>query len=425
LSFIVALLTRIPERIVSYTSLKGPLMILLLAALLAAQDWTRFRGPDGAGLAGDVELPETWTESDYKWKVSVPGLGHGQPVAWGDKLFLLSSRNDGQERLVLCLSAADGKTLWTAAVPMATHKKHKDSSYASGTPVVDAERVYAVFASPQQHLVKAFDHSGRELWGADLGPFQSEHGHASSPVLFEGRLIVQNDQIGESSVVAFDAKTGERAWTCPRRPDGKASFSTPTILQRPGKSPELLLSCTAFGLSSIDAASGRPNWEARVFDKRTVSSPVVAGDLVIGTCGEGSGANTVVAVKLGGKGDVTASHVAWKIQKSAPYVPTPLVSGNRVYLLHDKGFVSCAEASTGRIVWTDRVGGSFYGSPVLAGGKLYALSMQGECVVLAAGDEYKVLGKNPLGEGSHSTPCVAGGRLYLRTFGHLLCVGAK
>lgn len=404
--------------------MRNLILLLLLSALPAeAQDWTRFRGPNGTGVSNADKLPEKWTEADFKWRVPLPGAGHGQPVIWGDRIFLISARAEGKERLLVCLNKADGKELWTSVVPLAGHKKHKDNSFASSTPAVDADRVYAVFVSPQDHLVKAFDHAGKEQWSLNLGSFNSEHGHGASPLLYEGKLIVQNDQIDEGSIVAIDVKSGKIAWKLPRRANEKSSFSSPCLLERKGKAPELLTLSTSYGISSVDPRSGVLNWEARVFDKRCVSSPVIAGDLVIGTCGEGSGANTVVAVKLGGKGDVTSSHVAWKIQKSAPYVPTPLVSGDRVYLLHDKGFISCAEASTGKILWNDRVGGSFYGSPILAGGKLYALSMQGEAIVLAAGEEYKLISKNPLGEGSHSTPCVDGGRLYLRTFGHLVCVG--
>jgi outer membrane protein assembly factor BamB len=180
----------------------------------------------------------------------------------------------------------------------------------------------------------------------------------------------------------------------------------------------------AYGISGIDAKTGTLLWEARIFDRRTVSSPVVAGNLVIGTCGEG-GSGSLFAVRLGGKGDVTATHLAYRIDRGAPYVPTPVVSGDRMFLMSDKGIASAVEASTGKVIWTERVGGNFFGSYVLVEGRLYIMSWEGECVVLEAGDQFRVLAKNPLGEGTYSTPCVDGGRFYLKTHGHLLCVGGK
>jgi outer membrane protein assembly factor BamB len=399
-------------------------VFVALALPAAAQEWTRFRGPNGTGVAEKAELPVTWTEKDFRWRTALPGTGHSQPVVAGDRLFVTSAEGNGAERVVLCVDKKEGKILWSRKFASSAHKVHKSNSHASSSPAVDSERVFAVFATPENHWVKAWDHSGKELWSRDLGPFKSEHGHGSSPVVFEDKLIVSNDQIGESSIVALNVKTGAPVWTCKRRGNEKASFSTPCVLVREGKAPELLTLSTSYGISSLDLKTGAINWEARVFDKRTCSSPVVAGDLVIGTCGEGSGANTVQAVKLGGKGDVTGSHLAWTIQKPAPYVPTSVVQGDRLFMIIDQGFAGCVEASTGRMIWRERLGDGFFGSPVLAGGRIYAPNVKGEMVVLAASDEFKILAKNPLGEGSHSTPCIDGNRMYVRTFGHLVCLGA-
>ena len=152
---------------------------------------------------------------------------------------------------------------------------------ALATTAVDAERVYAVFSSTEQFLVKAFDHEGKELWSANLGGFRSQHGHGASPILWDGKLIVSNDQDGESFVVALDAKTGRQVWKSPRRStDRGAAYGTPCLLERPGAPPELLLTSQSYGISSIDPKTGRPNWEAKVFDKRAVSSPVIADNLI-------------------------------------------------------------------------------------------------------------------------------------------------
>jgi outer membrane protein assembly factor BamB len=407
---------------------------LILAAttvpVASAQDWTRFRGPNGTGVSDSKGIPVTWTEKDFRWRVTLPGESHSNPVVWGDKLVLESATNSGTERLLLCLSKEDGKELWSKKYPMAANPKHKLNSFASSTPAVDAERVYALFADADKYLVKAWDHSGKEVWTVNLGPFKSQHGLGASPIVYDEKLIVTNDQDGDSFIVALDLKTGKQVWKCPRRGvEQNTAYGTPTILERKGLPTQILTTSFAHGISGLDAKTGTLLWEAKVFDKRAVSSPVVAGDLVFGSCGSGGGGNFVAAVKLGGKGDVTSSHLAYTVKASAPYVPTPVVQGERIFWVSDDGFASCVEAATGRIVWKERIGekagGNFYGSPVLINGKIYCSSSKGEVVVLAASDEFKVLSRNPLGEGTHSTPCIDGDRLYMKTFTHLVCLGGK
>jgi outer membrane protein assembly factor BamB len=397
----------------------------LLTAPAGAQEWTRFRGPNGTGISTAKDIPVSWTERDFRWRVPLAGEGHAQPVFWGDKIFVPSARNQGRERLLQCLNRADGAELWSRAVPLSTHNKHRLNSYASSTPAVDADRVVACFVDPAKFLVKAWDHAGRELWSVDLGPFVSQHGHGASPILYEGKVIVTNDEDGASFVAALDVKDGSIVWKTPRDPalQGTA-YSTPCILQIDGGAPQLLLTSQAHGISSLDPRTGKPNWQARVFDKRAVSSPVVAGNLVIGTCGAGGGGHYVSAVRLGGSGDVTDTHVAYTIREKAPYCPTPLVVGDRLYLISDDGVAGAFEASTGRAIWSGRVGGTFYGAPILIDGKIYANSKEGQTAVWEAADAFKVLARNPLGEGSHTAPAVDGGRLYLRTFTHLVCVGS-
>jgi outer membrane protein assembly factor BamB len=415
----------------------SPRMACLLLLALAgsdavAQDWTRFRGPNGTGISESKNIPVTWTETDFKWRVKIPGESHSAPVAWGEHLFLQSAQANGTERMILCIRKSDGKEAWSKKVPMSTNPKHKYNSFASSTAAVDADRVYASFADTEKFLVKAWDHAGKEVWSVDLGPYLAQHGLGSSPLVFEDKLIVTNDQDGESFVVALDVKTGKQVWKCRRRNTNQSTaYGTPTILERKGMPTQILTTSAVHGISGIDAKTGTMLWEAKVFDKRAVSSPVVVGDLVFGTCGSGGGGNFVAAVKLGGKGDVTSSHLAYTVKASAPYVPTPVASGDRIYWVSDDGVASCVEASTGRIVWKERVTEKptdkypWYGSPVLAHGKIYAVSSKGEVAVLAASDEFKILARNPLGEGSHSSPCIDGDRIYFKTFTHLVCLGGK
>jgi outer membrane protein assembly factor BamB len=404
----------------------GLVAALLLAAEARAQEWTRFRGPNGIGVSESKRIPTTWTEKDFRWRVTIPGESHSNPVFWGDQIFLESSLSDARERMILCLKKEDGSELWNRKVALSRNPKHNLNSFASSTPAVDKDRVYALFADAEKYLVKAWDHAGKELWTVNLGPFKSQHGLGTSPVIYDEHLIVANDQDGESFIVALDVKTGKMAWKCPRRGvEQNTAYGTPTILERKGQPTQILTTSFAHGISGLDAKTGAMLWEAHVFDKRSVSSPVVVGDLVFGSCGSGGGGNFVAAVKLGGKGDVTSSHLAYTVKGSAPYVPTMVSSGERLFWIADDAVATCIDPPTGRIVWKERVGDkvAFYGSPVLIDGRIYQCSSRGEMVVLAASDEFKILARNPMGEGSHSTPCVDGDRLYLKTFTHLVCLG--
>jgi outer membrane protein assembly factor BamB len=260
-----------------------------------------------------------------------------------------------------------------------------------------------------------------------LGEFESQHGHGASPIIHENTVIVTNDQDGDSFVIALELATGKPVWKTPRRPAPTfTAYGTPCINPRPGASPELLLSSQSHGISSLDPATGAPNWEAPVYRIRVVASPVVAGDVVIGSCGQGGGAgNYLSAVKLGGKGDVSKTHVAYTLRKGTPYVPTPLYRDGRLYLVSDGGIATALEAATGREIWSERLRAEFFGSPVLIDGKIYCASTKGEMLVMTTGDTFQLLSRNPIGEGTHSTPCVDGGRIYVKTFTQLVCIGAK
>lgn len=406
--------------------------MLLTTALLSipagAQEWTRFRGPNGTGISQDKRIPVSWTEQDFRWRVPIAGESHSQPVIWGRNLFLLTAIDGGRERWLLCLDKDKGKEVWAKKYSLPTHRpQNRNASFANTSAAVDAERVVACFVSAEHFWVRAFDHAGTELWARDLGTFQSQHGHGASPMFYEDCVIVANEQDGDSFVIALDKKTGEPIWKTPRRSlRGGTAYGTPCVHELPGGGVELLLTSQAHGIASLDPKTGAPNWEAPVYNKRMVASPVVAGEVAVGSCGQGGGqGNYLTAVKLGGKGDVSRTHVAYTLRKATPYVPTPLFTGGRLYLFSDSGIVSAIEPATGKEIWAARPEGEFFSSPVLIDNKIYCPTVAGEMVVVAAGDKYELLARNPLGEGTRSTPCVDAGRLYVKTFTHLVCVGGK
>ena len=402
-----------------------------LVVTAGAQEWTRFRGPNGTGISATQGVPAVWTEKEFAWRVPIAGASHSQPVGWGDRLFLLTALAAGKERAIVCVRKSDGKELWQRSYPLPMARLgNKNTGYANTSPVVDAERVIACFVSNDHFWVRAFDHAGHELWSRDLGTFAAQHGHGASPMIYEGNVIVTNDQDGVSSVVALNTKTGAVTWTAPRAAGRNANiaaaYGTPITHRRADGTVELLLTSQSHGVSSLDPTSGALNWDSPVFDKRMVASPIVAGDYAIGSCGSGAGTgNYLSAIKLGGQGTLGQTHVAYTLRRATPYVPTPLFHDGRLYLLSDAGIASAIEAATGKEIWSERLPrAEFFASPVLIGGKIYCASTKGEMIVLATGDTFQELGRSPLGEGTHSTPCVDGGRLYVKTFTHLVCIAA-
>jgi outer membrane protein assembly factor BamB len=346
-------------------------------------------------------------------------------VVWKDRLFVACAADEGTKRVLVCLRTEDGRIDWSRSYEHATHSKHQYNSYASSTPAVDAERVYAIMGSVDCRL-RAFSHEGAELWDADLGKFAGNHGQGSSPIVIEGMVIVAQEHEANAFVAAYDAGTGKARWKTPRRSGESAAYGTPCVVQPPGEKAQVVFLSQAHGLSSVDALTGEPLWEAPVFDKRTTSSPVLGQGLVYGTCGSGAGGNFLVALRLGGKGDVSKTHVAYEIRNSAPYVPTPVVKGDLLFLWNAQGIVTCADAATGKIHWRERVGGGqYFSSPVCVDDRLFSISERGEVVAISATEEFKVLGRSALGEESHSTPTVAGGRMYLRTLTHVISVGGQ
>jgi len=386
--------------------------------------WPRFRGHDGTGVSRAETVPVQWTEADYNWKVELAGTGHASPVVWGNRVFVASGLKDSAKRIVQCLKTEDGSTLWQREFESKPCAQHNLNSYATPTPAVDAERVYLCWAVPQQYAVVALDHDGKDVWRRDLGPFASQHGHGASPMVFGDTVVLANDQNGESFLVALDAATGRTRWQTRRR-SGKAAYSTPGVYRPDGEPPQLIFTSTAGGITSVDPGTGKVNWELDdVFPERVVSSPVVAAGLILGTCGTGSAGKHVVAVSPP-KGPGGKPEVAYRVTRSAPYVPTPVAWADLVFLWGDTGTVTCIRAATGAEVWRERLGTHFFGSPVCVGGRLYAISTEGKVVVLAAAETYELPAENRLGEGSHATPAVAGGRMYLRTLSHLVSIGGK
>ena len=383
---------------------------------VSAQEWTRFRGPNGSGLS---PTSARWTAQDLRWKVKLTGKGHSSPILWGDRIFITSGDATSGERLLVCLHAADGRTLWTRSSPVANHRQHEHNSWASGTPAVDERHVYVPWASPKDYVVAAFDHAGQEKWRVDLGPYRSGHGFGSSLVLVGDLVIVPHEHEGQSALVALEHDTGKRRWQMPRR--SKTTYSTPCVFTPKDRSPELILASYEHGVTSVDPKTGALNWEIDVFDKghieTSIASPLVAGDLVIGCSGWLGVKKEVIAIRPPAAG--AKPEVAYRVTRGSPLVPTPLVKNNLLFLWDDDGVVTCADAASGKSHWRERVEGTYYSSPICAGDCLVNISRDGDIVTLAASAHFEALDRFSVGEGSHSTLAIVADTLYVRTFQHL------
>lgn len=400
-----------------------PAVLLLASATAADDDWPRFRGPNGAGLS-DAKLPATWTAKDVAWKTPLPAGGHSSPVVAGGRVFVTAADRATGKRYVVCASLADGKELWTKTTDGTKYKAHARNSFATSTPAADAERVYCLWGTPERLTAVAYTHAGGPAWEADLGPYKGGHGAGVSPVVVGGVLVVPNDQDNGGSVIGLDAKTGKKVWELPRK--GKnATYSTPCVVEGKDGTPALIFTNWTIGVTSLDPKTGKENWSASIFDtatqERAVASPVVAGDLVLVTCGFVTGKKEFVALRPGPDGPKEV----WRRDREVSYMPTPLVKGDRVYLCSEQGFATCLEAKTGKELWQERLPGTFSASPVCAGDHIYCVSDKGDVFVLAAKDEFEQLGRVALGEPTQATPAIAGGKIVFRTDRSLIAVGGK
>lgn len=389
-----------------------------------AQEWTRFRGPNGAGLGVAPKLPAEFSEKDFNWKIELPGRGHSSPVVWGGRVFVTANPTATTRRVIVCVSAADGKTAWQKEYATGGYRLHADNNYAATSPAVDAERVYFHWASPESSGLVALDQKdGRELWKVDLGPFISQHGPGTSPIVFEDLVLLNFDQDQPKSfLLAVDARTGKERWRW-EHAGTKHSASTPCIFTPKSGPPLVITESHSAGLAANDARTGALAWQLpALMTKRCVSSPFVTpGGLVIAQCGEGRAESFVEAVRPAADGK--SAEKAYEVVRVGGYVPTAIAVGDLLFLWKENGLVTCLRAATGGQLWSERVEGPFYGSPVCVNNRLYNMTMRGDLVVLPVGEKFLPPVRIPLGEGSQATPAISGGRMYLRTFTHLISVG--
>lgn len=428
--------------------------LILIANAGSAEDWPQWRGPHGNGVSEEKGLPARWGKDDVAWKAPLGGLGISSPIVLGDRVFVTAQRGrvalrpgthptlargdeakdekplgagekedaEAVEFLLEAFDRRDGKRLWQYRLPAEgdlppVHQKH---NLASPSPVTDGTLVYAWFGNGQ---LVATSLDGRLAWKRHLGreyaPFDIDWGHGSSPTLYGDLLLLLCDHKPGAYLLALDKRTGKQRFKVDRE-KGAISYSTPTVVRGP-RGDELIVNSTT-RVDAYEPKTGKLLWW--VGEPHRFAVPVPASDAGILYLSRGYRSGPYMAVRTGGRGDVSKTAVRWSVATGAPYISSLVHYQGLVYMASDVGVVTCVEASSGERVWQERIEGIFTASPVAGDGKIYLVSETGDTIVLAAGREARVLARNALEERSAASPALSRGRIFLRTDDHLIAVGA-
>ena len=387
---------------------------------VVADDWPGWRGPERSGHSRETGLPTHWNATSVVWKTALPGVGQSSPVIWGDRIFLTAALEKGKKRIVLCVDRNKGDIIWQqeawSGVP---EKSHAMNGWASATCAIDGERVVAFFGKGGLHCYSV---DGKKLWSRDLGMFPGPWGTSACPLLV-GDLVIQNcDSTGSAFLVAVNKNTGNDVWKTPRPNPQKGGWSSPVLMDA-GKRKEIVLNGEDFVIG-YDPAAGQELWKCQTFNGR--GEPTVAPGtglvfVINGLPGD------IYAVKLGGTGDVTKSHLVWHTpRKGKRDQPSPILVGNYLLAADMEGVTTCYDGVTGKVLWKERLRGSFTASPIATGGLVYFLSEAGTTSVLEPGPTFKLVAENSLGASGEifrASLAASNGQIFARSQTHLYCIG--
>jgi outer membrane protein assembly factor BamB len=403
---------------------------LITSAVLRAENWPEFRGPTGQGHAAGT-LPVEWGPArNIAWKKAIPGTGWSSPVLWEGRIYLTTAVrekvNAGNDLSLqaLCLDANTGVILWEKEVIRQPGDKvpnaHPKNSDASPTPIVDGKRLFVHFG---HHGTACLDLAGKVLWrNTELG-YDAVHGNGGSPIAVDDLLVYSIDGADKQCVVALDQATGKVKWLTDRKSTAvkKFSFCTPLAIEVDGR--RQIVSPGSDMVAGYDAKSGAEIWRVRYTGYSVTPRPVYGHGLIfLSTSFESP---ILLAIKPDGKGDVTQTHVAWTRKLASLFTPSALLDGRELYVVSDTGIATCLDAKTGAVHWSERLGGDFSASPLLADGKIYFQNEEGTGFVIKAGKTFELLAKNDLKEKTLASYAVANGAIFLRSAEHLYRIEKK
>ncbi len=410
--------------------LTGFALTLIFSHPILAEDWMRFRGPNGQGISSETKLPLKWSAKDnIAWKTAIPGEGWSSPIVYQDRIFLTTATEEGVSCRIICVDRTDGTIVWNKEVHrQKTGPMRKQNSFATPTPVTDGKRVYAVF---YDGTVAAVDLSGKFVWKNSDVQFFSLHGLGASPILADGQLIMPFDgssreetRLGwkipwkNAVLLSLDAETGKVRWKG-KRGESRVGHVTPILVE----SGKQIISAGGDRVQGFDLETGNRVWSIYSQGEGVTPSPVVGKGLLFTSSGFEE--PTIRAIRLGGKGEITKTHLAWEQKKGVPALASLLYVDPYLYTITRDNILHCIEAATGKIVWMERLQGVFSASPVLADGRIYLLSEEGETIVIRPGNKYVELARNPIEETCRASLAVSQGQLFLRSAKHLYCIGTE
>lgn len=409
-------------------------IVIFLATQMPAQsgNWPAWRGPNADGIADEKGLPFVWSaEKNVRWKVAMPEAGNSTPIVWDNHVFITQAFDGGKRRALIAFRRSDGEKLWLQEVPCETMETtHRQNPPCSGSPTTDGEAVYAHFASGG---VAAYDFKGKKLWSRDFGPVLHKWGNGSSPILYKNLLIVYQGPGVPTFLTALDKRTGETVWTAKETSINSpifGSWSTPVVVRVNGQD-ELIMPLPGDRIGGeglfkgYDPATGKELWQCFGLGTEVYAMPIVspAADIVVGICGHNG---PTMAVRPGGRGDVTKTHRLWRHADKLPQrVGSGIIHNGHLFLADAPGFVECLRADTGEAVWKERLDGNVWGSMLLADGRLYVSNLEGQTFVLAASPKFNLLATNELKEPIYAAPVASNGDLFIRTWKNLYCIADK
>jgi outer membrane protein assembly factor BamB len=403
-------------------------VVLLLAGLFTsiatianAESWPGWRGPRGDGTCTEPNVPTDWDVSRALWKTAIPGQGHASAIVWGDRVCTATGLPATKERVLLCLDRASGKILWqTTVVEGPLEPLNKENSHASGTPATDGERVYAAFRVGDEIVVAAHElASGKQLWLVRPGTHTGEWGFSNEPILYKDKVILDGDSKGDSFLVALSRADGQTLWRVPRTHQG-ISYSAPLIREMAGR-PQLI-QCGDRRVTSFDPDTGKELWTVDGPSEEFVATPTYSDKAGLVFVSSSWPRQTIFAIRPNGSGNVTETHIAWRDNKGAPYVPSLLVAGDYLLSVNTPGVAFCYEAATGTVLWQEKLG-RHHASPVLAGGLVYFINDNGQINVVKPGPKFERVARYEMGESCYASPAISDGQVFLRGFQHLFCLG--
>jgi outer membrane protein assembly factor BamB len=416
-------------------TLLATLVLFCGISLVFAENWPGFRGPTRQGISTETGLPLQWsTNANVVWKTAIPGESWSSPVVWNDHVFVTTATDNGTACRVLAIDRNSGQVLWDREVfKQVPRRKEARNTYATPTPVTDGQRIYAVFGDGS---FVALDFQGAVVWTNRDFPFYGQHGLGTSPILWEDLLIMprdgssegENKKVGwqipwdQSFLLALDKNTGQLRWKTGRGLS-RISHVVPNIWLDPS-GPAQVISSAGDVVQGFMAKTGERVWSSENKGESPVPAMVLGDGLAFTAAGWG-GRQSIKAFRLGGKGELAESNLAWEQSKGMPHIPSYLYLKPFLYAITEGGIALCLKGDSGEIAWQERVGGNHSASPVSAEGRIYLISDEGDTTIIEAGPEFKVLAKNSLLEKVQASMAVSGRRLFIRTEKHLYCIGER